>query len=154
MVLNYFTLLLWLNVAAGAVGLLGAYPTWLWWGRKGLACEVAAGMIVGSVMLFNAMMLIGSALSGPARLAFAFCLGSVLRVAAALGIAWIASEAIPLPWTPLAVWVGVFYVTMLHCEAFWLAGEFKRDAHLVALGRLPRDRRWTLMTPGRPGDHP
>jgi hypothetical protein len=142
MVLNYFTLLLWLNIASLAVGLLGAYPTWLWWGREGLACMVAAAMIVGSVMLFNAMMLIGSALSGPARLAFAFCLGSVLRVGAALGVGWVAHFALELPWTPLGVWVGMFYVAMLHAEAFWLAGEFKRDAHQVALGRLPRDRRW------------
>jgi hypothetical protein len=146
MVLNYFTLLLWLNLVSLATGLLGAYPTWMVWGRKGLACEVAAVMIVGSVMLFNAMMLVGAALSGPARLAFAFCLGCVLRIVAALGLAWVASVTIPLPWTPLAVWVGIFYVSMLHCEAFWLAKEFKRDAHLVALGRLPRDRRWTLMT--------
>jgi hypothetical protein len=145
MVLNYFTLLLWLNITALAAGLLGAYPTWLWWGREGLACQVAAGMIVGSVMLFNAMMLIGAALSGPTRLAFAFCLGSVLRVAAALGLAWVAHRGLQLPWAPLAGWVGVFYIVMLHAEAFWLASEFKRDAHQVALGRLPRDRRWASM---------
>ncbi|MFP4054954.1 MAG: hypothetical protein ACLFV7_13920 [Phycisphaerae bacterium] len=139
--LNYFTLLLWLNAGGLVTALLGAYPTWRVWGRIGLACEVTAAMIVGIVMLCNAMMLMGAAISGPARVTFSFCVSGIVRLIAAIALAFAAHVYLGLPWTPLMLWVGGFYLVLLHCEAFWLAGALKRDAHLVALGKLPRDNR-------------
>jgi hypothetical protein len=141
MYLNYFTLMLWLNAGGLATALLGAYPTWLRWGRIGLACEVAAGLVVGIVMLFNAMMLMGAAMSGPARVTFSFCISGIIRLIAAVALAFAASVFLGLPWEPLILWVAGFYLVMVHCEAFWLARALRRDAHLVALGKLPRDNR-------------
>ncbi len=132
---NLLRLMIAANVAGLAIAGAGAWPTWRAWGAGGLRALVAAGAVVGLVMMVNALIAVAQSVTSPPRAAVTFAASSLIRVAIVLGLIGLGSLVLDVPARPFMVWASVFYAGLLLVEAFWLAGEVRRYAHQVALGR-------------------
>ena len=138
--ISFPALLGWVLPLGLLVGGVGIYPTLRIAGTSGLHAELAAGLVVLSVMLANGAWTVWTARKGPREVAFAFMLSGVVRVFVCLLVGVVVWQLVPLPLRCYAVWLGIFYLTMLLGEGVWMARALKRDALLVALGKIERSK--------------
>ncbi len=114
---------------AAILALVGAYPTYRYTGRDGLAAMFVAGAIVVLVACLAAALLIRQARHGAVRLAVGFLFASTGKVLACVGLAtasWYVWNP-ALPFAPLFTWVVLFYVVNLISQCVWLVKVLRQN---------------------------
>jgi hypothetical protein len=136
--LSFWAMLGWVVVIDVLMGAAGAWPTWHLAGWKGLTGELVAGAIVIPIMLASALVVLRGALRGPGAAVKLFVAGWGVRLPAVVALALLLGFFCRLHLAAFLCWVGLFYLAAIVGEGFWLAKALKRDAFLVALGRIHR----------------
>ena len=113
--------LAWVVAAGLVVWACGAWPTWRFAGADALRAQAAAGAIVAVVMILSTVVMRICAPLGAVKIALAFILLGVARIALCLGlIVWVRAS-LGLPATALLLWAALFYAPMLLVEGVYLA---------------------------------
>lgn len=128
---RFSALLGWVLPATLGIAVCGIWPTWLLpagWG--GVLSELAAGVVVLSVMVANGLMVVAAAKKGRASAAMAFSASSLVRMVLCplltAMVGWIFDLAI----MPLGVWMVVFYLTGLMMECVWIVRALRKHRRL------------------------
>lgn len=140
--LSFWAILGWVGLIGVLAGAIGAWPTWHLAGREGLVAEVLAGAIVLPIMLASAVIVWGVGSHGPALAAAAFLAAGVVRLTAVVATSLILYRFVRPHAVAFLIWVGLLYLVTVIGEGVWLARALKRDAFLVALGRVDRPSPW------------
>jgi hypothetical protein len=120
------------------LGAAGAWPTWRLAGWKGFISELVAGAVVMPIMLASSLVVLRGALRGPIAAVKLFVVGWVVRLPVVVVLAFLLGFFCRLHLVAFLCWVGLFYLVAVMGEGFWLAKALKRDAFLVALGKIHR----------------
>ncbi len=136
--LSFWAMLGWVGVIGMLLGAVGAWPTWMLAGREGLMSELIAGAVVLPIMLASALVVLRGSLRGPAAAVKMFVVGWAVRLPAVVALALLLGFFCRVHLVAFMCWVGLFYLATIVCEGLWLAKGLKRDAFLVALGRIHR----------------
>jgi hypothetical protein len=110
------------------VAAIGAYPTWLYGGRAALQCELAAlaAVLIAFVGLGWAVLAYFAA-NGAVKIAYAYVMMGMPRMAVAAGLA----AAYWIFWRPPALifagWLVVLYVLTLITESILMTKALKKS---------------------------
>ena len=118
----------WIVAAGFSVGIVGAYPTWVFSGIDGLWAELAAGLIVLVLVIADGWLVVRLARRGPRAATFGFVIASAVIGAASLALAVAAWAAIGLKLPVLLLWVAIFYLATLLGLSAWLARQLQQVA--------------------------
>ncbi|MCJ7544913.1 MAG: hypothetical protein MUP47_10205 [Phycisphaerae bacterium] len=140
--LSFWAILGWVGAIGLLAGAIGAWPTWRLAGQEGLVGEVLAAAIVLPIVLASAVIVWAVASHGPGLAAAAFMAAGVVRLAAVVATALILYQFVRPHTVAFLIWVGLLYLVTVIGEGVWLARALKRDAFLVALGRVDRPSPW------------
>ncbi|HUS91835.1 MAG TPA: hypothetical protein VM695_08295 [Phycisphaerae bacterium] len=138
-------LLKWVAPTALAVGLAGAYPTWLLGGGPALCAQACAGAIVLAAVMVSSLLVAFSAWAGPSQVTTTFIASGLLRVAMCVGPGAVLLWKDLLPPTPLLVWLAVFYLALFVAEGAWVARALREHTAHPSLDELMRPRAMTRM---------
>ncbi len=120
----------WVLPVSLGFGVVGIWPTWLVAGWAGVLAELAAGVVVLTVMIGNGVIVVGAAKKGRAPAAMAFSASSLARMILCplltAGVWWVFDLEIK----PLGVWMIIFYLTGLAMECVWIVRALRKYRRL------------------------
>jgi hypothetical protein len=123
----------WVLPSLLAVGLLGAWPTWRWYGQAGFQAAGLAGLVVIPLLVLSALLTVSSAGKGPGWAAFTFASAGVARMIVSFILAGVILWTEPVPAIPMVGWTMGFYLAVLTAESIWLSRALQLHDHRQGL---------------------